>query len=114
MTAILHTSSAYETFIKGSPAVAVYFWGADCGVCTVLEPKVETLLRERFPKIPLAKVEIAEAAAVAAQHGVFTVPTLLVYFDGREAVRLSRAFSPAQLQEHLQRPYDLLFGDGED
>lgn len=113
MTAILHTASAYRRFIDGSPAAAVYFWGADCGVCTVLEPKVEGLLRARFPKIPLAKVDTAEAAAVAAQHGVFTVPTLLVYFDGKEAVRLSRAFSPAQVQEQLQRPYELLFGDGE-
>ena len=113
MTASLKTSSAFERFIRGSPAAAVYFSSPGCGVCSVLAPKIQALLRERFPRLPLAEVNIAEAAEVAAQRAVFTVPTLLVYFDGREAVRLSRAFSPAQLAEHLQRPYHLLFGDGE-
>lgn len=113
MTDTLQTLSAFERFVSGSPAAAVYFCSSDCGVCTALEPKVEALLRERFPRIPLARVNITDAAAVAAQRGVFTVPTLVVYFGGTETVRLSRAFSPAQVQEHLQRPYDLLFG-GED
>lgn len=112
MTVSLNTSQAFERFIGGSPAAAVYFAGPDCGVCTVLEPKIEALLRERFPLIPLARVNIADSAALAAQQSVFTVPTLLIFFDGREAVRLSRAFSPAQLAESLQRPYALLFGDG--
>lgn len=112
MTATLQTLSAFERFIGGAPAAAVYFCSPGCGVCSVLEPKIEALLRARFPRVPLARVDVAEAVPVAAQQRVFTVPTLLVYFDGKEAVRLSRAFSPAQLADHLQRPYDLLFGDG--
>lgn len=112
MTAILKTLSEFERFIRASPAAAVYFCSPGCGVCGVLEPKIEALLRERFPRIPLARVDISLAAEVAAQQGVFTVPTLLTFFDGKEAVRLSRAFSPAQLAGELQRPYQLLFGDG--
>ena len=110
MATIVQRASALEQFVGGCPAAAVYFSGPDCGVCIALEPKIEALLAERFPEISLVKVNVEEAAALAAQYSVFTVPTLLVFFDGRETIRLSRAFSPAQLQERLRRPYDLLFG----
>ncbi len=88
----------------------MYFSGPDCAVCQVLKPRVIALLQREFPRIAVALVDCAAAPELAAQQSVFAVPTLTVYFDGQELLRLARNFSPAQLAEALERPYALYFG----
>lgn len=98
-----------ERFVAEHPAAALYFSGDNCNVCSVLFPKVEALLAEDFPRVGLGKLNCTQSPEAAAQHGVFTVPTLILYFDGREAQRFSRNISLGQLREALARPYQLLF-----
>lgn len=105
----LESVEALTTFVQGHEAVAVYFSGADCGVCQVMEPKVRELLDSEFPRILFGRVATAEAAELAAQQGVFAVPTLLIFFDGRESFRYARNFSLGQLRQDLARPYQLFF-----
>lgn len=95
--------------ISASPGAILYFSGRDCGVCQVLWPRVEALLAEEFPELPLYRIELDEAREFAAQSGVFTIPTLICYFDGRETGRLVRSFSLQQLRELVERPYSILF-----
>jgi hypothetical protein len=97
--------------IAASPGVLVYFTGPECRVCEVLQPRVGTLVARRFPKLQTRLVDCAAMPAVAGRHGVFTVPTVLAFFEGREWVRRSRAFSLAELEAALDRPYALLFED---
>jgi thioredoxin-like negative regulator of GroEL len=98
-----------DAFVRAHPAVALYFSGDSCNVCSVLFPKVEALLQQEFPRMGLGKINCTRHPEVAAQHGVFAVPTLILYFDGREAQRFSRNISLGQLREALERPYRLLF-----
>ncbi len=111
MPVFLHSASVYTQFLRQQRAAAVYFSGPDCAVCHVLKPKVFAALGRDFPRLALAEVDSAAAPEVAAQCGVFAVPTLIVYFEGEELVRKVRNFSPAQLADELQRPYALFFGD---
>jgi hypothetical protein len=48
---------------------------------------------------------------VAAQNRVFAVPTLLVYFDGREYIRKSRNIGIGELEREIERPYSMIFGE---
>lgn len=98
-----------EAFVKAHPAAVLYFSGEDCSVCHVLYPKVEAMLQERFPKVELARINCTAAPEAAAQFGVFAVPTVVIYFDGHEAQRFARNFSIGQLQDALERPYQMLF-----
>lgn len=109
MSPTLLTPEDLDDFVRAHTAAAVYFAGEACGVCRVLEPKLRALLQERFPEVALARVECARAPELAARRQVFSVPTLIVYLDGREALRRARHFSPAELAEALERPYRLLF-----
>lgn len=101
--------TAMQTFVADNAAAAVYFGGADCGVCHVLEPKIRVLLSESFPQVSFARVATEQASELAAQQGVFAVPTLLIFFDGRENFRYARNFSPGEVERDIARPYGLFF-----
>ncbi|MCW8829821.1 MAG: thioredoxin family protein [Gammaproteobacteria bacterium] len=109
MTEIVDTAEQLEGFIADHPAAVFYFSGNDCNVCQSLFPKVETLLQQEFPRVGLGKINCSEQPEMAAQHGVFTVPSLILYFEGRETQRFARNISLGQLREALARPYQLLF-----
>lgn len=99
-----------QAFITENEAAAVYFAGADCGVCHVLEPKVRALFSESFPRIAFGRVATEQAGELAAQQSVFAVPTLLLFFDGRESFRYARNFSVGEILRDIDRPYSMFFG----
>lgn len=89
----------------------LYFTSPGCSVCKVLKPKVKHLINEKYPKLTWQEVNIAEEREVAAQHNVFTVPVLALVLEGKEYVRLIRAFSLDEVQEKTDRVYSLLFDE---
>lgn len=99
----------FDAFVQQHPATAVWFSAPDCNVCHALFPKVVELLQQEFPRLQLARVDCAEAKALAAAQSVFSIPTLVLCFDGREGQRLVRNFSLGQVRDALARPYQLLF-----
>lgn len=103
------SSEEMQAFIAENEAVALYFAGAECAVCHVLEPKVRTLLAERFPRIAFARIPTEQATELAAQQRVFAVPTLLLFFDARETLRYARNFSLGEVERDIARPYSLFF-----
>lgn len=105
----IKTVDALQQSIQKHPALLIWFSGPDCRVCHDLKPKVATLIAESFPRITLREVDCALSRETAAQYQVFTIPTLLIFFDGAEFMRKSRNFSLKQLQMELERPYHLLF-----
>lgn len=109
MAAELTSQSLLDAHVQAYPAAMIYFSGDDCSVCQVLFPKVEAMLAEEFPRVGLGKMNCSAHPDIAAQHGVFAVPTLVLYFDGREAQRFARNISLGQLRDALARPYQMLF-----
>ena len=97
--------------IQKNPAVIVYFSAPHCSVCKVIKPKLLHLLDYKFPKFELLYVNIEDSALVAGQFRIFSIPTLLVYFEGKEFYRLSRNISLEELGTTIERPYTLLFSD---
>lgn len=106
----LTSVTSFKEFIGEHPMAAIYFTGPDCGVCTALKPKLFQLFVERFPALAVAEVDCKLHSAVAAQEGVFTIPTLIIYLEGREGLRKVRSFSPGQVEVELARPYSICFG----
>lgn len=90
-------------------AIAYYFSGADCGVCTVLKPVIKQLFAETFPAIQWQEVALDSSPEIAGQLQLFSIPTLLVYVDGKEVLRKSRNFSVGEVANALKRPYSLRF-----
>ena len=104
--------TSFEEFdkLKKEPAVLAYFSTEACNVCKVLKPKVQQLLKEKFPEVKMAYVKSDELPDIAGQHHIFAAPTILVFFDRRETIRKSRNIGISELQEAIARPYELMFG----
>ena len=90
-------------------AVALYFTSPDCNVCKVLIPKVRELIDQKFPEMILHFIDISENPMTAAELQVFTVPVILIYFEGREYIRKVRNIGLFELESEISRPYELLF-----
>jgi thioredoxin 1 len=97
--------------IAAEKGVLLYFSNDSCSVCKVLRPKVAELLRDQFPLMASHYVDTEKSPVIPGQFGVFTIPTILIFFEGREQVRYSRNISMHQLEDALSRPYNLLFED---
>ena len=99
----------FDLVLAENDAVLAYFSTETCSVCHVLRPKVIDMVSEAFPKMKMVFIESDKLPGLAAQHRIFTAPTVVVFFAGRETIRKSRAFGVDELRSEIQRPYSLLF-----
>ncbi len=100
---------AFESLVQNEAAVLAYFSHDQCNVCRVLKPKVEELLAEKFPKIKAIYCHTQSVPEIAAAQSVFAVPTIIVWFEGKETYRFSRNVGLQELEQALARPYSLFF-----
>ena len=105
------TLESLQHLIPQEKALLLYFSHEQCSVCRVLKPKVSEMISRQFPGMKARYVDTVETPLLAGQFSVFTVPTLLLFFDGREQSRFSRNFSLDQLEDTIRRPYRMLFGE---
>ncbi|PIF04907.1 MAG: thiol reductase thioredoxin [Arcobacter sp.] len=103
------TIEKIEQEIKTNGAVLLYFSGENCGVCKALRPKIESAFTVNFPKIKQIFINANEYPKIAAHFSIFTVPSILIYFDTKEIKRESRHISVSQLVQSIKRPYELFF-----
>ena len=95
--------------IENSPAVMLYFWGDNCAVCDALKPKIKELLDNKFQKIEQIYIDAKNSRDIAAAFSVFSIPTTIIFLDGKEFIREGRNLSISSLEEKLKRPYEIFF-----
>lgn len=88
---------------------AYYFKSPNCVVCESLLPKIEAHIKSQYPLLEWQVIEVDRYPDTAAQFHVFTAPTLLVFFEGKEYFRWVRNFSVGEIDHRLKRVYDLMF-----
>ncbi len=98
-----------QELITMEKGLLLYFSSDSCSVCKVLKPKVRDLLQEQFPEMISRYVDIEKSPVISGQFRIFTIPTILIFFEGKEQVRYSRNISMHQLEESISRPYGMIF-----
>ena len=97
-----------KNLIKSEIGVLVYFSGEDCNVCHAVRPKFKGLFEESFPLVKQIYLDANDNPEISADFQVFSVPTMLVFLDGKEFIREGRSVSLYQLKEKLSRPYNMM------
>ncbi len=84
MSIIKITSENFQQEVLSSPqTVLLDFWADWCGPCRMLSPVLEDLAEER-PDIKVGKVNIDEQSELANQFHIMSIPTLLVFKNGKK------------------------------
>ena len=109
---LIESPTSFDNFTeitKSNKAVCFYLSTPDCNVCKVLKPKIIDMLENDFPGIIFCYVDVNEAKEISGQLSVFSVPTILVYFEGKETIRASRNMHIEELCEQIERYYKMIF-----
>lgn len=91
----------FETIINDSRPVIVDFHALWCGPCKMQSPILKELAAELGDKVRVIKIDVDQNNALAAQYQIQSVPTLIVFKNGKPVWRHSGVVSKANLHSLL-------------
>ncbi|HEY1736432.1 MAG TPA: thioredoxin TrxA [Methylovirgula sp.] len=86
MATVKVTDANFKTDVVGAAVpVVVDFWAEWCGPCKMIGPSLEEIAEELKGKVTIAKLNVDENPGVAGAYGIRSIPTLMIFKDGKMA-----------------------------
>jgi thioredoxin 1 len=84
MAALNITQANFQSdVIEASGPVLVDFWAEWCGPCKAVAPILDELAKELGGQVTIAKVNVDEEQDIAGQFGIRSIPTMILFKDGK-------------------------------
>ncbi len=98
------TDSNFQNEVLNSATpVLIDFWAEWCGPCKMIAPVVEELAKEYDGKLKVGKVDVDSNQQVSMQFGIRSIPTLLIFKQGKVVDQLVGAVPKRMLVEKITK-----------
>lgn len=88
---------------KNDIPVVVDFWAEWCGPCKMMAPEFQKAAEQLEPNVRLAKVNTEVAQQTAAQFGIRSIPTMIIFKNGKEVARQAGAMQASQIVQWVSQ-----------
>lgn len=89
--------------LMNEKAVLVDFFATWCGPCKMLSPVLEGVAEKMKDKVTIVKVDVDRSPDLAAKFGVMSVPTMIMFKNGRQVDAFSGYMPEANLMANIER-----------
>ncbi len=103
MATEINDSSFKSEVTDSQMPVLVDFWAPWCGPCKMVAPVLEELAKEYEGKVKVVKLNIDENQGTATEYGVRSIPTLILFKDGKECERMIGVQSKEILKQMIDK-----------
>jgi thioredoxin 1 len=101
--AAVTTASFEKDVLQSDVPVLVDFWAVWCGPCRMVAPHVDAISQDFAGLVKVYKVNVDEEPEIAGKYGIMSIPTLMIFKDGKVFDQIVGAVPKAVLAARVQK-----------
>lgn len=101
----LQNMNEIEAFVLNHKLAFLFISKPNCSVCHSLLPQIKAVMKQ-YPQIKTACVNTDHVPEIAGRYNIFTVPVLILFYQGKEYLREARFVRIAPFNEKIKRIVD--------
>lgn len=98
----LSSENFEKEVIKSEQPVLIDFYADWCGPCKMMAPIVEELAKDLQGKVKVGKINVDENQELSMEYGIMSIPTVIIFKEGKEFKRFVGLRSKSELLEELK------------